>query len=144
MKHIENMNKYLADLMVWNVKLHNLHWNVRGMQFMQVHNFTEELYEDAFEKLDDVAERIKMLGKNPVATVTEYLSLCGIKETSADSFNSEEVLKSVKSDLEYMKKAAVKIRNTADAEGDFISVSMFEDHIGGFEKKLWFLSSMLA
>ena len=26
----ELLNKYVANLAVWNVKLHNLHWNVKG------------------------------------------------------------------------------------------------------------------
>ena len=28
MKNVQQVNQYLADLSVWNVKLHNLHFNV--------------------------------------------------------------------------------------------------------------------
>ena len=34
---------YLANLAVWNAKLHNLHWNVVGRAFVQVHEYTEGL-----------------------------------------------------------------------------------------------------
>ena len=33
MKNVQQVNQYLADLSVWNVKLHNLHFNVTGPQF---------------------------------------------------------------------------------------------------------------
>jgi DNA-binding ferritin-like protein len=33
------LNVYLSDLAVLNVKLHNLHWNVVGPQFVQLHEF---------------------------------------------------------------------------------------------------------
>ena len=39
---------YLANLAVWNAKLHNLHWNVVGPAFVQVHEFTESLYDEVF------------------------------------------------------------------------------------------------
>jgi starvation-inducible DNA-binding protein len=65
MTKIEAMNQFVANLAVWSVKLHNIHWNVQGLQFMPVHKFTEELYDGAFEAYDDVAERIKILGETP-------------------------------------------------------------------------------
>ena len=60
MKHIELLQKYLANLGVLNVKLHNIHWNVVGNQFMRIHNFTEEIYDEFFKDFDEVAELLKM------------------------------------------------------------------------------------
>ena len=41
MKLQKEFNQYLADLAVMTFKLHNLHWNVTGSQFVPVHEFTE-------------------------------------------------------------------------------------------------------
>ena len=38
------LNSYIASLLVWNVKLHNIHWNVTGHLFKPVHEYTEALY----------------------------------------------------------------------------------------------------
>lgn len=43
---------YLANLAVLNAKLHNLHWNVVGRAFIQVHEYTEGLYDELFEQFD--------------------------------------------------------------------------------------------
>lgn len=143
MKYLNLLNQYLANLAVWNVKLHNLHWNVIGKDFMPVHNFTEKLYDDVFTKFDDVAELIKIKGEMPLSTLSEYLKLASLKEIPGKDFNTSEVLEILKSDMELMKTLGVEIRNLADSEDDFATVAMFEDHIGSFSKNLWFLNSML-
>ena len=71
---------YLANLMTGNVLLHNLHWNVEGRAFKQVHEYLELLYDDAFSKYDEVAERMKMDGELPSATLKEYLDQTNISE----------------------------------------------------------------
>ncbi len=142
MSKVAKMNEYVANLHVWNVKLHNLHWNVTGEQFMPVHKFTEEMYEDAFGKFDDVAEQLKIQGQNPAATTAEYAKLATIQELPAREFASGEVIKAVQEDMAQLKQLAVDIRALADEEGDFSTVAMMEEHAAGYAKNLWFLSAM--
>lgn len=143
MKHINLLQKYLSDLAVLNVKLHNIHWNVVGKQFMQVHTFTEGIYDALFENLDEVAELLKMKDIMPLSTMKEYIETSDIEEIPARDFSDRESLEIVKADLEKMKSLAVEIRNTADGEGDFETVGIFEDYIGEYSKNIWFLNSML-
>lgn len=144
MQNTKKMNEYLSNLAVLNVKLHNLHWNVVGKQFVQVHEFTESLYEDMFEKYDEVAEILKMKAQKPLVKMSDYLENASVKESDKDNFSIDEVLEIVKSDLELMKNLATEIRNAADEENDFEVVAMFEDHVAGYSKNLWFINSMLA
>ena len=65
----EKINVYVATLAVWNVKLHNIHWNVEGHLFKGIHEYTESLYDRAAEQYDETAEILKMRGEMPVATV---------------------------------------------------------------------------
>lgn len=142
MSKFDKLNQYLSNLAVMNIKLHNLHWNVKGMEFMAIHNYTESLYNDFFEKYDDVAERIKIEGRQPIATMKTYLELATVEESDQTSFTPSEVVEILIKDLSQFRDEAVAIRNLADSEGDFTTVAMFEDHIEGFDKQLWFLSSM--
>lgn len=144
MNYQDAFNRYLANHSVLNAKLHNLHWNVVGIQFMAIHTFTEELYDQFFEQYDAVAEHLKMMGKMPPVTLKEYLELATISEVEAKAFSAQEVLTTVKSDIEAMRRMATDIRTAADAEGDFIAVAMMEDHVAAYDKTLWFLSAMLA
>jgi len=140
----KKLNEYLSNLAVLNVKLHNLHWNVVGTQFMQIHQFTESLYENVFEKYDAIAELIKIRGEKPLAKVADYLKEATIEELDKDQFTTEEVLEIVKADLCKMKELATEIRNMADEAGDFVVVAEFEDHVAEYEKNLWFIKAMLT
>lgn len=143
MKHIELLQKYLSNLAVLNIKLHNIHWNVVGSQFMEVHEFTEEIYDKLFEALDEVAELLKMKNEYPLSTLAEYLEKSDIEEIKAKDFSIKESLEIVKKDLESMKALATEIRNIADEEGDFETVAIFEGYVADYSKNIWFLDAML-
>ncbi|MFW5736710.1 MAG: Dps family protein [Halanaerobium sp.] len=144
MKNYEKLNTYLANMAVLNTKLHNLHWNVEGKQFMQVHNFTEELYDDFFEKFDEVAEIMKMKGEFPLVKLSDYQQASTIEELDSKKYGVDEVLAEVETDLKEMKKLATEIRTDADEAGDFEVVGALEDHVASYSQNLWFLRAILA
>ena len=77
---IKILSTLLADEYVLYTKARNYHWNVVGMQFNELHKFFQSLYEELNEYVDDVAERIRTLGGNAVATLKEFLELTRLKE----------------------------------------------------------------
>lgn len=137
------LDKYLANLVVGNTKLHNLHWNLEGIHFKQVHEYLEVMYDESFEYIDEVAELQKMLGEQPISTLKGYLEVATIKELEETTFSDE---KAVDYALEYIKALstqAKEIREKADEEGKFQIANMLEDHLEAYLKHEWFLSTML-
>lgn len=143
MNNANQLNVYLANLAVWTAKLHNIHWNVTGCAFVQVHEFTEKLYDNTFEQYDAVAEVQKMRDEMPLVKLSDYLKVATIQEVDAKDFGIEEALKLVQADMQEMASLAKTIRDEADKKGDFQIVSMFEDYLDGYAKNLWFLKAML-
>lgn len=141
---MNKLNIYLANLAVLNVKFHNIHWNVVGKQFVQVHEFTESLYDTFFEQYDAVAEALKMRNLYPVASLKEYLELTTVKEIESKDYSVEEVIALVESELKALCELATSIRNEADEANDFVLVAQFEAYIAGFQKNLWFIKAMKA
>ncbi len=111
---------------------------------MQIHKFTEEIYEDLFKKFDEVAELLKMKDEMPLVKMDDYADKSTIKEESSRSFDTEESLKIVLEDLKEMKEMATEIRNAADKDGDFQVVGEMEGHVDYYSLKIWFMQSMLA
>jgi starvation-inducible DNA-binding protein len=144
MGNYTKLNEYLSNLVVLNVKLHNLHWNVVGKQFVQVHEFTESMYNDFFEKYDEVAELLKMKNEKPLVKLADYLKNASIKELDQEQFSVDDVLQLLKDDLTVMINLATEIRNSADEANDFEIVAAFEGHVSGYSKNLWFIRSMLT
>ncbi len=136
------VNTYLANLAVWMVKLHNLHWNVTGHVFKPLHEYTEALYDEAFEAYDAVAEVLKMRDRMPLSTMKAYLEVATIEEVDPRDFSCCEVVSMIEADMQTMMKLALEIRNEAAERDDFQVQGLFEGYIEGFTKQLWFIRAM--
>jgi predicted phage gp36 major capsid-like protein len=62
------------------IKTQGVHWNVTGPTFMGVHKLTEEQYENMYEAIDELAERIRALGHKAPASYTKYGELSSIND----------------------------------------------------------------
>lgn len=138
------LNTYLANLAVINIKIHNLHWNIVGSQFVSVHKYLESEYDKAGERLDEVAELIRMSGEFPVANLKEYLEISTIKEIeTSKEVSIKEALEIVLSDIKLQKELALEIRKEADEANNFTVANVMENHIEDYNKQIWFVESSL-
>ncbi len=144
MKLVKEFNQYLANLAVVTFKLHNVHWNTVGTQFVQVHKYTEELYDETFEFFDAVAEILKMNDVTPDSRLSDYLKNATISEGEKTVFDCREAYEVVLADLKALREEANALRNACDAEGWFTSATLFEDQIESYNKRIWFVKSILA
>ena len=143
-KVIEQLKQIQADAQVFYVKVHNFHWNVRGMDFHPTHKATEEIYEEFADVFDDVAERILQLGGVPYVTLADMIKVAKIKEESATSFDSKTIAKAILSDYEYFLKAFLQLSSDADAQGDKVSAAYADDKVAHLQKAIWMLKAQLS
>jgi starvation-inducible DNA-binding protein len=138
------LSKVLADEFVLYTKTRNAHWNVTGADFHTAHEFFEEQYEALDDVVDEVAERIRVLGHYAPATLKEYLKLTSLSEQTREKNTSQGFFKQLLSDHETLiihLRAYIKIfAEEFDDAGtsDFIT-SLMEKH----EKMAWMLRSHL-
>ena len=138
-KELESkLNLYLANQMIDYVKKHNLHWNLKGTQFFTLHAKLEELYEEAGDILDEVAERILALGGNPVK---EALEMATIKELGDGPKSADETIRALISDTDYWIKDSKEIADLADKEGDSVTNDMFNGYTKAYQKLAWMLKA---
>lgn len=141
---LELMQKVLSDIAVLTVKLHNLHWNAVGPQFVPIHEYTEKLYTAFSEDYDELAERIKMLGEYPLASMEEYLKKTSIRELPSKKITDEEALNIVFEDLDTLRSQYAALRDAADADDDYVTVGLAEEEVAELDKELWFIRSTLG
>ena len=139
---MEKLNNYLADLVVSYLKLHDLHWNVKGRQFVEVHKYTEGLYEDFAEKFDAVAERMIMEHVKPISNIKDYLAHASIKEVSEVEYRDGDVLAIVLADLKALKEECLSLRAHFEEIGKIQVVNLLDSHVEFYDKEIWFLESM--
>jgi len=137
----KKLNLYLANQLVDYVKKHNLHWNLKGSHFFTLHAKLEELYEEAGDILDEVAERILALGGNPVSNMKEALSMATIKELEDGPKSTDQTIKALISDTDYWIKDSKEIAELADKEGDSVTNDMFNGYTKAYQKLAWMLKA---
>ncbi|MCD8284015.1 MAG: DNA starvation/stationary phase protection protein [Opitutae bacterium] len=141
-KVVTEINKYLANIAVMYVKVHNLHWNVTGTSFKASHEYLETIYDGLAESFDAVAEALKMHGEKPLASLKSYLEVATIKEIPSEEMCACKAFEIVLADLKEMKALGEAIRAQADAAGLYDIVSLIEGDLANFAKTIWFISAM--
>ena len=99
-KVAQALSGFLADEFLIYLKTRNAHWNIEGPDFHQMHKFFEEQYEQLDETMDQVAERIRMLGHYAPATMRSYLELTHLTEQSREKNDSAGFIKELLGDHE--------------------------------------------
>jgi starvation-inducible DNA-binding protein len=138
------LNSILADEFVLYAKTRGAHWNVEGPDFHSMHLFFESQYETLDDVMDEVAERIRMLGHYSSAKLHEYVELTHLTEQSAQPNNSEGFIKSLLNDHEtiiiHLRENINYFTNELNDAGtaDFIT-GLMEKH----EKMAWMLRAHL-
>lgn len=142
-KVINQLKQIQADAHALYVKLHNYHWNVKGMDFHPVHDYTEGLYNEMSVLYDDAAERAIILGGKPYLTMQELIDATKIKNEKGDSFKSKEIVEKIIKDFEYLLKAFKELSELAGKADDKGTEAMADDKVAELEKNLWMLNSMV-
>ena len=107
---VDALNADLAASYVLYHQLKKHHWNVEGAEFLELHRFLEEAYEDVEEHADVIAERAQALGGVPVAGPVN------LADHSYVEFEGEDVY-----------DVRTSLRNDMERFGDI--VEHFRDHI---------------
>jgi starvation-inducible DNA-binding protein len=139
----QKLSKSLADTYTLYLKTQGFHWNVAGPMFYSLHKMTEEQYQDLFEAVDEIAERIRAIGFPAPASYTQFSELTDIKESTSVP-TAEEMVQQLAQDNEtcarHMRAAALE----ADKVDDIFTNDMLTARIGQHEENTWMLRALLA
>ena len=143
-KVVTQLNQIQADAHALFIKFHDYHWNVKGIQFFSVHEYTEKAYEDMAEIFDDAAERAIQLGGKAVTKPEELNKLAHPKIDNKGSYTPTEVLNGILGEYEHLLGEFKKLEEVADKAKDSTTVAMAQDKIAKYEKAIWMLKATLA
>lgn len=137
------LNEFLADLNVFYRKLQNYHWNIIGKDFFVLHAKLEEYYDEINEQIDEIAEHILMLGKQPLGTMKDYLEKATISEAKNEKVHDDVVFENIIKDYETLLQKVAKIKKEADEQNLYATSSLMDDYIKDYIKILWMLKQMM-
>ena len=115
---VSALHQLLADFQVHYTNLRGFHWDIKGHGFFVLHGKFEDMYNDAAEKVDEIAERILMLGGTPENKFSEYLKVAKVKEISVED------------------RKVIELANEA---GDDATADLMTGYLKEQEKMVWML-----
>lgn len=140
---VKNLNEFLCDLEVMNVKLQNYHWNVQGKGFFITHEKLEEYYDEMRVQIDEIAEHILALGYEPLGTMQDFLKNSEIQEAKNERIKSLPIIKEVIKDITILQQKVMKIKQEAEKQSDYATSSLMDNYLGNYAKKLWMLNETM-
>lgn len=138
----QKLNVLLANYSIFYQNTRGYHWNIKGEKFFELHLKFEELYNDLFIKIDEVAERILTLGHSPNHRYSDYKTASEIvesKEVSDGMKAVAEIISSFKTIIT-LQRELLALSAEIDDEGTNAHMS---DYIRAQEKLVWMYTAFL-
>ena len=142
-KHLaDKLNELLSNYSIFYQNTRGYHWNIKGEKFFELHLKFEELYNDLFVKIDEVAERILTLGYTPNHNYSDYRKTSKIKESAqiSDGIVAVSDILAAFQTIIILERELLTL--SADA-GDEGTNALMSDYIRLQEKLVWMYSSFL-
>lgn len=141
-KLAEGLSKVLAESYILYIKTHAFHWNVEGPMFNTLHLMFEEQYNELFQAVDEIAERIRALGWPAPGSYKSFSKLSSIKE-SEDSLPAKQMIQELLEGQETLIKTLRELAGLADSVGDESTADLATVRMKQHEKTAWMLRSLL-
>jgi len=136
---VDQLDELLANYHIHYQKLRGCHWNVKGRSFFTLHAKFEELYTNAVQSIDELAERILTLGKSPLSTYKEYIEVARIKEINTIGKEDIVLVNAILDDFSTLIEFEREIMESTAEAGDDGTNDMINRFMQFKEKNTWML-----
>jgi starvation-inducible DNA-binding protein len=142
-KAIELLNARLADAIDLETQTKQAHWNVKGPNFIALHELFDKVNEDVEDYVDDIAERVVQLGGVAEGTARMAAKKSSLSEYPANTVDGRSHVEALSSALAAFGKSARKGIDQANEFNDLDTADLFTEISRGIDKWLWFVEAHL-
>ncbi len=143
-KAIVLLNQHLADTSDLYTQIKQTHWNVKGMQFQQLHELFDTLAAAVADDGDLVAERATALGGTALGTARMAAAASRLPEYPLEAVDGRQHVEALVARFASLAKTARAAIDTATAFGDADTADVFTEVSRRLDKHLWFLEAHLS
>ncbi|MFZ2487794.1 MAG: DNA starvation/stationary phase protection protein Dps [Anaerolineae bacterium] len=137
------LNQQLADTSDLYTQTKQAHWNVKGPQFIALHELFDELAGELLDHIDTMAERITALGGYAMGTVRMAAATSRLPEYPTDVFGGMETVGVLVERYAALAKSTREAIDAADQASDADTADLFTGVSRFLDKSLWFLEAHL-
>jgi len=140
---IHLLNARLADAIDLALQTKHAHWNVKGPNFIALHELFDDIAEQIEAHVDGIAERVTALGGTAggtLAAVSRATTLNAYPEQIVEGLAHVEALATALADFGRKVRAGI---DEAARLGDADTADLFTEVSRAADKQLWFLEAHL-
>ena len=138
---IDVLNARLADGIDLALLTKQAHWNIKGPQFIALHEMIDGFRTEIDGHVDTMAERVVQLGGTALGTTQAVAKTTTLPAYPTDIYSSEDHLAQL---IDRYAKAASLVRaaiDQTDEAGDADTADIFTAYSRALDKSLWFLEA---
>lgn len=141
---IEILNKTLAATLDLKTQTKQAHWNVKGMDFYQLHELFDEMATEIEEYTDMVAERVTALAGTALGTARIAASESILPEYPLDIVAGADHVTALAERYSAYAQHVREAIDKTDELGDADTADLYTEISRTIDKRLWFLEAHLV
>ena len=139
---VEHLQRQVANAVVLYLNYKHYHWQTYGPMFRDLHLLFDEFAEAVLATADDFAERVRMIGQDPIAAPQEMLATASVK-VAGRGRTMRGMIQEADDNLMVVIKEMRAGARAADEADDPGTVDIFSRHVQIHEKHEWWLRDIL-
>jgi starvation-inducible DNA-binding protein len=137
------LNARLADAIDLQLQAKQAHWNVKGPQFIALHELFDDLFAEATEWVDLIAERVVQLGGIAEGSLHLAAGRSELPRYPLKVANGRGHVTAIAESLAELGSRVRSAIDSAEAAGDAATADLLTEIARGTDKMLWFVESHL-
>lgn len=142
-KPVELLNARLADCVDLQTQTKQAHWNVKGTNFIALHELFDKTNEEVEGYVDEIAERAVQLGGVAEGTARMAAKRSSLTEYPANAIDGRSHVEALSAALATFGKAVPMAIDDAGEFRDLDTADLFTEVSRGIDKWLWFVEAHL-
>lgn len=138
------LDRVVADAFTFYITAHGFHWNVRGDEFSQYHEFFEEIYKDVWKSVDTWAENIRKIDGDVQFRISDIVSIREIDDSPFIVGNTSDMVAQLLAMNELVIDCCNETFAAATAENQQGIANFAAERIDQHQKWSWQLKASLV
>ena len=138
---ISELQACMSDGLSLSMSLKQAHWNLKGPNFIAIHELLDGVKTRLDPNIDDMAERIQQLDGTAVGTVEEVARATRLEPYPTNLTSAEDHLREVADRLRAYGERVRSAIDTVDEAGDADSADILTAASRQADKDLWFIEA---
>lgn len=139
---VKELRRQVANAFVLYANYKHYHWQTYGPLFRDLHKLFDKLANDVLSTIDELAERVRMIGQDPPAHLLDAADLASVS-AAAPHATMRDMVEEADRNLLVVVKEMRGAAKTADEHGDPGTVDLFSRTVQIHEKHEWWMRDIL-